>query len=566
MMSFAELNLASPIAESLRQEGYTIPTPIQAQTIPPILLGKDVLGCAQTGTGKTAAFALPLLHNLLTQQPDPARRGPVLPRVLVLSPTRELATQIADSFATYGRHTGLSLTAIFGGVSQFHQVRALHRGVDILVATPGRLMDLMGQGLVNLTHVKTLVLDEADRMLDMGFIAPIRKIAAAIPAQRQTLMFSATMPAPIMQLANSLLRDPVKVAVTPVASAAPLIDQSVYMVPRQQKRALLVHFLRQPGTDRAVVFTRTKHGAEKLMKSLVRQGVSAQAIHGNKGQGQRQRALDAFRSGRAQALIATDVAARGLDVDGVTHVFNFELPDDPDSYVHRIGRTGRAGATGIAISFVDHDERVLLRDVERLTGKRIPLVTQLPELPELEREHPEPREGERDRGDRAPRSGHPHPRAGQHNNTNPRSSHPRSAPQHNTSYNTSHPAPRTPAPSEGWNEPRGNRNASLPGTGGNRPRHGPPAKPGHRGGPPRLTLADLDGTAPTPQSHTQKSHAPKPHGHQGGHRAASPHPRANTPKHKGAKPDHGSHSGSNAGGRGGSTQHRGQRSGHRGQR
>jgi ATP-dependent RNA helicase RhlE len=383
LTTFANLNLAQPILTALNDEGYTTPTPIQAQAIPPVLAGRDLLGCAQTGTGKTAAFALPILHRLTTAPVDKTRRGPVLPRVLVLSPTRELAAQIGESFATYGRHTGLSGTVIFGGVSQFHQVKALQRGVDILVATPGRLMDLMEQRLVNLSMINTLVLDEADRMLDMGFIQPIRTIAAALPTNRQTLLFSATMPKPIMHLAESLLRDPVKVAVTPVASTATLIEQSVYMVPRVRKPALLAHLLVETKSTRAVVFTRTKHGADKVARQLNNAGIRADAIHGNKAQNQRQRTLNAFRAGQSQVLVATDVAARGLDVDGISHVFNYDLPNEPEAYVHRIGRTGRAGASGVAISFCDHDERDYLRDIERLTGKRIPAVTTLPNIPNL---------------------------------------------------------------------------------------------------------------------------------------------------------------------------------------
>ncbi|MFG0283818.1 MAG: DEAD/DEAH box helicase [Phycisphaerales bacterium JB039] len=369
-MQFSSLNLSRPILDAIAEEGYTTPTPIQAKAIPPALAGRDLLGCAQTGTGKTAAFALPILHRLLTAPADKTRRGPVLPRALILSPTRELAGQIADCFAAYGRHSGLRHTVIYGGVSQHRQVRDLQRGVDIVVATPGRLMDLMQQRCVDLRAVEILVLDEADRMLDMGFIEPIRRIAAALPADRQTLMFSATMPRPIMSLADSLLRDPVKVAVTPVASAAPRIEQSLYMIDRPGKSALLAHLLDGPGVDRALVFTRTKHGADKLTRTLARAQVSAQAIHGNKSQNQRQRALDAFRSGRSRVLVATDVAARGLDVDGVTHVFNYDLPMEAEAYVHRIGRTGRAGAAGVAISFCDREERGLLRAIERLIGTR----------------------------------------------------------------------------------------------------------------------------------------------------------------------------------------------------
>jgi ATP-dependent RNA helicase RhlE len=379
-MLFSELNLSPAILEVLAEEKYTTPTPIQAKAIPPVLAGKDVLGCAQTGTGKTAAFSLPLIHKLSTAPVDKTRRGPVLPRALILSPTRELATQIAESVGTYGRNTMLSYAVIYGGVSQFHQVRALQRGVDILVATPGRLMDLMEQGHVNLTNVQVFILDEADRMLDMGFIQPIRRIAAALPKQRQTLLFSATMPKAIMHLADSLLVNPVKVAVTPVASAAPLITQGVYMIgSRQTKQALLKHLITEEKIGRALVFTRTKHGADRVTRNLNAAGISADAIHGNKAQNARQRALDALRSGRTRVLVATDVAARGIDVDGITHVFNYDIPHEPESYVHRIGRTGRAGATGIAISFCDREEVEFLRQIERLTGKRVPTIKE-PEI------------------------------------------------------------------------------------------------------------------------------------------------------------------------------------------
>jgi len=379
---FSELNLSAPVLRALTDEGYTTPTAIQAQAIPPLMAGSDLLGCAQTGTGKTAAFALPILHLLTTEKRDMTNRGPYLPRVLVLSPTRELATQIGESFQAYGRHTGLRGTCIFGGVSQGRQVRALRDGIDILVATPGRLIDLIEQRHVDLSQIKILVLDEADRMLDMGFIAPIRRIVSLLAPARQTMMFSATMPREIMKLADSLLKNPVKVAVTPVASAAPMIEQSLYMVQKHMKPALLEHILQESKVTRAVVFTKTKHGADKLSKVLNRSGISAVAIHGNKAQSQRERALDGFRAGRSRILVATDVAARGLDVDAITHVFNFDLPMEPEAYVHRIGRTGRAGAKGIAISFCDGAERGLMRDIERVTGKRFNAITQLPALPE----------------------------------------------------------------------------------------------------------------------------------------------------------------------------------------
>ncbi len=408
---FDDLTLCRPILEAIAGEGYDTPTPIQAKAIPPVLDGKDVLGCAQTGTGKTAAFALPILHLLHTRdarsgrQPKspfkpvrnargttprsqrgsrgaPARR----PRVLVLSPTRELAAQIDESFATYGKNTQLRQTVIFGGVNQFRQVKALQRGVDILVATPGRLEDLMEQGHIELSSVEILVLDEADRMLDMGFIEPIRRITSTIPDQRQTLLFSATMPPAIMHLADSLLTDPVKVSVTPAGSTTERIEQSVYMVPHRQKRALLEHLLEERSIQRALVFTRTKHGASKLSERLNRAGVTSDAIHGNRSQGQRTRALEAFRSGASRVLVATDVAARGIDVDEITHVFNFDLPNEPEVYVHRIGRTGRAGATGKAISFCDREERGHLRSIERLTGSPLEPVRGPRELEEAGRQ------------------------------------------------------------------------------------------------------------------------------------------------------------------------------------
>ena len=368
---FASLALANPLLRALTDEGYTQPTPIQEKTIPALLSGRDVLGCAQTGTGKTAAFALPLLHRLIAAQPTKSLPGQA-PRVLVLSPTRELATQIVESFVTYGRYTLIRTAAIYGGVSQFHQVKALQRGVDILVATPGRLMDLMQQRLVRLDNIQALVLDEADRMLDMGFIEPIRKIVSALPKKRHTLLFSATMPKEIMHLADSLLTDPVKVAVNTVASAAPKINQTLYFVDRPWKLMLLEHVLETEKATRAVVFTKTKHGADRVAQKLAQHGVSADAIHGNKAQNRRTRTLDRFRNGSLRVLVATDVAARGLDVDAVSHVINFDLPMEPEAYVHRIGRTGRAGASGIAITFCDREEVGLLRQIERLTKSRLP--------------------------------------------------------------------------------------------------------------------------------------------------------------------------------------------------
>jgi ATP-dependent RNA helicase RhlE len=382
LQNFSQLGLSAPILRALETEGYTVPTPIQAQTIPHVMAGRDLVGCAQTGTGKTAAFALPILHRLMADPVDKTQRGTRKARVLVLSPTRELAGQIAESFSAYGRETGLTNCVIYGGVSQGRQERALSRGVDIIVATPGRLIDLMEQRLVDLSGITTLVLDEADRMLDMGFIQPIRRIASATPRSRQTLLFSATMPQSVAGLAASLLRDPVRISADPVSSAAPKIEQGLFMVHGGSKQALLQHLLADAAIESALVFTKTKHGAERVGRKLERAGIAAETIHGNKNQNQRKRALDSFRSGRSRVLVATDVAARGLDVDGITHVINFDLPMEPEAYVHRIGRTGRAGATGIAISFCDGAERGLLKDIERLIGRAIQ-VHRTPELPKL---------------------------------------------------------------------------------------------------------------------------------------------------------------------------------------
>ena len=376
MSSFESLGLIAPLTRALAEENYTVATPIQEQTIPLILTGQDVLGCAQTGTGKTAAFALPLMQRLMASKTARPARGA---RVLVMVPTRELATQVSDAFGAYGRHLPLTRTTVFGGVGQQVQVRALSRGVDVLVATPGRLLDLINQRHVVLSAVEALVLDEADRMLDMGFIHDIRKILALMPPKRQTLLFSATMPDAITKLAGGILRDPARVAVNPVASTVQQISQHVLYVDRADKRNLLGDVLRDPTMTRAIVFTRTKHGADRLADQLRRNHrVGAEAIHGNKSQGARQRALEDFRAGRARVLVATDIAARGIDVDGITHVINYELPNDPESYVHRIGRTARAGAHGVALSFCEPAEREQLRDIERLTKQRLNVVTDHP--------------------------------------------------------------------------------------------------------------------------------------------------------------------------------------------
>lgn len=373
-MQFDELQLIEPLVRALRTEGYTRPSPIQTQAIPHILAGRDLLGCAQTGTGKTAAFALPILQRFTENRPQGA---PYL-RSLVLAPTRELAAQIGESFRTYGKFTRVHAITIFGGVNQRPQVEHLRRGAEILIATPGRLLDLMSQGYAKLDRLEVLVLDEADRMLDMGFINDVRRIVAALPSKRQTLMFSATMPANILALADSILNDPVRVAVTPVASTVETIQQSIYFVEKSDKPALLEHLLHDTAVRRVLVFTRTKHGANKVVRHLRQAALSAEAIHGNKSQSAREQALAKFRGGTIRVLVATDIAARGIDVDEITHVINYDLPNEPESYVHRIGRTGRAGASGIAYSFCDADERPYLVDIERLIRMHIPKAANYP--------------------------------------------------------------------------------------------------------------------------------------------------------------------------------------------
>jgi ATP-dependent RNA helicase RhlE len=363
LTSFTDFGLAEPILRALAQENYATPTPIQAQAIPPAVSGRDIVGIAQTGTGKTAAFALPILHQLAAK-PQRAERKTC--RVLVLSPTRELSGQILDSVNAYGRHLGLSTALAIGGVPMGRQVRALLNGVDVLVATPGRLLDLVRSNALRLGRVEFLVLDEADRMLDMGFIHDIRKIVALLPAARQTLFFSATMPQQIAELARQMLRDPVRVAVTPAATTAERVEQRVIHVARPAKPGMLADLLRGEPIDRALVFTRTKHGADKVVRGLAKAGIAAHAIHGNKSQNQRERVLGDFRSGAIRTLVATDIAARGIDVDGISHVVNYDLPNEPETYVHRIGRTARAGAAGVAISLVDREEISYLRAIEKL--------------------------------------------------------------------------------------------------------------------------------------------------------------------------------------------------------
>ena len=413
-MSFDSLGLAPEILRAVLAEGYTIPTPIQAQSIPHLLAGRDLLGCAQTGTGKTAAFALPILTKLLTTQPPqfpkdadhnsalatgrfhddehkhahmlkafsrtrhaPKHRRPT--RALVLSPTRELACQIADSFRTYGRGTRLRDVVIYGGVNQNPQVRLLQQGVDIIIATPGRLVDLTQQGWVDLSTIEMFVLDEADRMLDMGFLPDLKRITNCLPRERQTLLFSATMPGPIQQLAEQILHEPAMVTIKPEKVTTELIEQHVYHVAKAQKADLLTGLVQRPGFSRTIVFTQTKHGADRVCKQLDRVGVRSEAIHGNKSQNARQRALNAFKSSQIQVLVATDVAARGIDVDNITHVIQYDLPGEPETYVHRIGRTGRAGQSGLAISFCDQEQRIELRDIERLISRKLDVMKDHPE-------------------------------------------------------------------------------------------------------------------------------------------------------------------------------------------
>ena len=373
--SFSQLDIIDPIRRALHSEGYSVPTPIQAQAIPLLLAGRDLLGCAQTGTGKTAAFAIPILTHLAGTARREGLRGP---RALVLAPTRELASQIGESFATYGRHLSLRHVVVFGGVGQKPQVDGIRRGAEIMVATPGRLLDLMQQGHVRLDGIEALVLDEADRMLDMGFIQPIRRIVAAVPRKRQTMLFSATLPPDIVALASGMLNNPATVSVTPTASTAEKVSQWVLHVQSNNKRNLLAEVLRDRAMARVLVFTRTKHGANRVAEHLNRGGVCTEAIHGNKSQSARERALAGFKKGSVRVLVATDIASRGIDVDGITHVINFELPNEPESYVHRIGRTGRAGAAGIALSFCDPSERTFLRDIERLTRARLRVVESHP--------------------------------------------------------------------------------------------------------------------------------------------------------------------------------------------
>jgi ATP-dependent RNA helicase RhlE len=378
-MTFDEFGLAEPILRAVAGQGYTAPTPIQSQAIPHVLTGRDLLGCAQTGTGKTAAFALPILHRLGQSGSRSRGRGRPI-RVLVLAPTRELALQIGQSFRLYGRHTGLRHTVVYGGVGQEPQRRALQQGVDILIATPGRLIDLMGQGFIDLSRVEMFVLDEADRMLDMGFLPDIRRIISRLPGQRQTVLFSATMPETIERLANTILRTPARVRIAPVRATTELIEQSVAFISRHHKTRLLASLLKTQPDARALVFTRTKHGADRLARQLHQLGIGAGVLHGNKSQSARQKTLEDFKCKRTAVLVATDLAARGIDVEGISHVLNYDLPHEPETYIHRIGRTGRAGAVGIAIAFCDDEERKHLVAIQRLIGMTLPIEKNLPML------------------------------------------------------------------------------------------------------------------------------------------------------------------------------------------
>ncbi len=402
MTQFSDLGLAGSLLRALTHEGYTTPTPIQQQAIGPLLAKHDLLGIAQTGTGKTAAFALPILHHLLAEDTRPA---PKAVRCLVLAPTRELALQITESFKAYGRFAKFHVACVLGGVAQGPQRQALARGVDVLVATPGRLLDHMSQGSVRLDHTHYVVLDEADHMLDLGFIVPIRQIVARLPKTRQTMFFSATMPKEIASLAADMLHNPVKVAVTPEATTVERVTQEVFLIEGAKKTQLLLELLQRPGVKRSIVFTRTKRGADRVAGYLDAAGLDAQAIHGNKSQGQRQRALDSFKSGQTPVLVATDIAARGIDVDGVTHVVNFELPEVPESYVHRIGRTARAGKDGAAWSLCDNSERHLLRDIEKVTrqtlatdDRRSPATRNAPEPAKEDARRPRQQQGRPQQG------------------------------------------------------------------------------------------------------------------------------------------------------------------------
>ena len=469
MTSFQDFGLADPISRALKEENYVTPTPIQAQTIPIAITGRDVIGIAQTGTGKTASFALPILHRILENRIKPQ---PKTCRVLVLSPTRELSGQILDSFNAYGRHMRLTSALAIGGVPMGRQVRSVMQGVEVMVATPGRLLDMVQGNALKLNQVEFLVLDEADRMLDMGFINDIRKIVAKLPIKRQTLFFSATMPKDIADLADQMLKDPARVAVTPVSSTVERITQKVLQVDHSAKPAVLAQLLKTEQVNRALVFTRTKHGADKVVKGLVKAGIPAEAIHGNKSQNHRERTLAAFRSGEIRTLIATDIAARGIDVDGVSHVVNFDLPDEAESYVHRIGRTGRNGASGIAITMVDPSENAKLRAVERIIRMKLPVAADHLGEPDPQREAHRveaPTEGREQDMERRPHRGR-----GQH-------------------------APQRSGERSGAGKPHGHRpNAGRPAHAGNKGRHEAP----------RAHAAKLAGDQPARRPFRRKRRGP----------------------------------------------------------
>jgi len=423
-MNFEDLEIIEPIIKALKLEGYTHPTPIQQKSIPILLHGRDLLGCAQTGTGKTAAFAIPILQQIyLDPNKDKSHRKV---RTLIITPTRELAIQIGESFTTYGKFTGIKNTVIFGGVKQGKQTQALSRGVDVLVATPGRLLDLMNQGFISLKEIDFFVLDEADRMLDMGFIHDIRKILAKLPNKRQSLFFSATMAPNIVALSNKILGNPQKVSVKPEQTTAEKVGQSIYFVAKKIKPSLLIHLLQSKGSGSTLVFSRTKHGANKIVKLLAKANIVADAIHGNKSQVARQKALSNFKSGQIKVLVATDIAARGIDVDKLAMVINYDLPNIPETYVHRIGRTGRASESGIAVSFCDSEERAYLKDIQKLIGQQIPVIE---DHPFKDAHHSEP-----EKSSTKPQPSNPrHPRRNSNNNNgnksrwNPRKSNPRSS-------------------------------------------------------------------------------------------------------------------------------------------
>lgn len=370
-MIFKELNVIEPVLKAISEAGYEKPTEIQENSIPVVLKGRDILGCAQTGTGKTAAFAIPIIQNIVTAKDNSKERSI---KALIVAPTRELAIQIEENFTIYAKYLDIKNTVIFGGVNQTSQVRKINAGVDVLVATPGRLLDLVNQRHIDLSNVKYFVLDEADRMLDMGMIHDVKKIISKLPKERQNLLFSATMPKEVTKLVNSILKNPVKVEVQPVSSTAEIISQGVYFVPKKNKKSLLIHLLKDESIKSVIVFSRTKHGANKIAKDLEKAGIQSAAIHGNKSQNQRQLALNNFKEGNIRVLVATDIAARGIDIDELSHVINYDLPDVAETYVHRIGRTGRAGASGVAITFCDEEEKAMFRSIEKIIGKSIPVL------------------------------------------------------------------------------------------------------------------------------------------------------------------------------------------------